>query len=237
DARSSSGCSSVHRRIRRLIPQPHPYARISPLSKRFSGQSKSGTFNSAITFENTSAAQRMARIWVSYHAKAWVAFLPDSLRCSVVSIGSAAPRHSRRNTYARRSVCQSLYMQRAKPRNAVSRAARIRVPARLGNLSRVRGPRHLRLQGVTPGIESSHGRRSHAALRRGAVLEGGPIRALVETPRQRTCRPGFLRHCLCELAGQSGPLHAVRQAHVSDNRGNGRIRTLTDSRACPGRTA
>src|ERR1019366_4976361 len=175
---------------------------------------KRGTFNSAITFENTSAAQRMARIWVSYHAKAWVAFLPDSLRCSVVSIGSAAPRHSRRNTYARRSVCQSLYMQRAKPRNAVGRAARIRVPARLGNFSRVRGPRYLRLQGVTPGIESSHGRRSHAALRRGAVLEGGPIRALAQTPRQRACRPGFLRHCLCELAGQSGPVHSVGAVDV-----------------------
>src|ERR1039457_6459388 len=137
-----------------------PQAQNFTSVETFLGQSKSGTFNSAITFENTSAAQRMARIWVSYHAKAWVAFLPDSLRCSVVSIGSAAPHHSRRNTYARRSVCQSFYMQRAKPRNAVGRTARIRVPARLGSLWRIRGPRHFRLQGITAGTESAHGRRS-----------------------------------------------------------------------------
>src|ERR1017187_267399 len=139
-----------------------PQAQNFTSVETFLGQSKSGTFNSAITFENTSAAQRMARIWVSYHAKAWVAFLPDSLRCSVVSIGSAAPRHSRRNTYARRSVCQSLYMQRAKPRNAVGRIAGVRFPSRVGGFQPIRGPRHLRLEGVTPGTQSPHGQRSQA---------------------------------------------------------------------------
>src|ERR1019366_1624755 len=70
----------------------------------------------------------MARIWVSYHAKAWVAFLPDSLRCSVVSIGSAAPTTlggilMRVALYARVSTCngQSPEMQLAELREYVSR--------------------------------------------------------------------------------------------------------------------
>jgi hypothetical protein len=58
---------------------------------------------------------------------------------------------------------QSEHSQRAKPRNAVGRVARVRFPARLGNLRRICGLAYLWLERITPGTQSPNVRCPPAA--------------------------------------------------------------------------
>jgi hypothetical protein len=68
-----------------------------------------------------------------------------------------------------------------------------------------------------------------------AAVEKRPRRS--RSQRVSEAKVWFVGGLVVEPAGQFGPLHAVRQAHVSDHRCDGRVRAIIDSGTCPSRTS